>query len=441
MYLVGRQLIPTHNTTIITQNGTIGTILNNPDDTTLVMSYTKPAAKRIIAPIVHELENNQHLKELFPEILWQHPDKDSPKWSQDEGYILRRRYNPKEVTLLCSGLVDGQPTNVHYKWLRYDDVEVVETVRTPEGLQKCDDALRMSYNLGITGSGGKSLVGTVYTFNDIHLRAIKDGTFKARIYPATKNGQVDGEPWLWTREQLASKIRAQGPYISSCQLFLNPIADSNQALLKEWLRYWNADRLNGLSIYILVDPASEKKKTSDYTVFTVVGLGADRCYYVIRQIRDRLNLKQKANVLFQLHAQYRPVAVGYERYGMQADIEYITEQMNLRNYRFAITELGGTMPKNDRIRRLVPALSEGRVYIPANQPYQQYDGTTVDLTSVFVNDEYLAFPFSEHDDMLDSLSRIIDPELCAMFPQGEERDPLMLEMQEETFDILWSGLR
>ena len=115
--------------------------------------------------------------------------------------------------------------------------------------------------------------------------------------------------------------------------------------------------------------------------------------------------------------------------------------MNLRNYRFAITELGGTMPKNDRIKRLVPALSEGRVYIPSNQPYQQYDGTTVDLTSVFVNDEYLAFPFSEHDDMLDSLSRIIDPELCAMFPQGEERDPLMLEMQEETFDILWSGLR
>lgn len=430
--------------TIITQNGIIGDILNEPDSTSCLFSFTRPNAKKLMRPVLHELENNIMLKELYPEILYQEPTKQSPKWSQDEGITVRRRYNPKEPTVMASGLVDGQPTGMHFGKRRYDDVETLETVRTPESMENCENALKMSYNLGVTGVGVASLVGTVYAFNDIHLRAIKDGTFKARIYPATKNGQLDGEPWLWTREQLAQKIREQGPYISSCQLFLNPVADGSQALLESWLRYWNPQSWQTMNVYILVDPASEKKKTSDYTVFTVIGLGYDHNYYIIKQIRDRLNLKQRANVLFKLHQDYRPITVGYEKYGMQADIEYMQEQMELRGYRFSIVPLGGTMPKNDRIKRLVPAWSEGRVYIPHTQPYTMYDGKTVDLTQVFVNDEYLTFPFGEHDDMLDSLARIEDADLCATWPQGEPTDPFEIESQEqrdEVVDWLWAGLR
>jgi len=428
--------------TVITQNGMIGDILNDPEGTTCLFSFTKPNAKKLMGPVTHELESNEHLKELFSDILYQDPRKESSKWTQDEGIVCKRRYNPKEPTAMCSGLTDGQPTGMHFKYRRYDDVETIETVRTPDGLQKCEDALKMSYNLGITGIGKQSMVGTIYTYNDIHLRAIKDGTFKPRIYPATKDGTLLGEPWIWTREQLAQKVRAMGPYISSCQLFLNPVAEGNQSLLREWLRYWKADRMTGLNFYILVDPASEKKEGSDYSVFIVVGMGSDKNYYVTRIVRDRLNLQERANVLFKLHQEYKPVAVGYEKYGMQADIQYMMERMDRQNYRFSITPLAGTMPKNDRIKRLVPALSEGRVYIPEAMPYEQYDRKVVDLSQVFVNDEFLAFPYSEHDDMLDALSRIMDDTLGATFPQGDPIDVFKINApREETYDILWSGLR
>ena len=430
-----------HKTTLITINGTIGEILNHPNHSTCVFSYTRPLAKKMIAPIIQEFENNNLLKMLFPDILWEDPRRQAPKWSENEGYVLKRKYHAKEPTILSSGLVDGQPTGMHFTDLRYDDVETVENARSPDLLEKTDDALRMSYNLGVTRQTHRSWVGTIYTYNDIYTRLIKTGTAKPRIYPATKNGKEDGEPWLWTREQLALKIKDYGPYISSCQLFLNPSADSEQVISPDWWRTWRADRFNGLNIYILVDPASEQKKTSDYTAMTVIGLGADRNYYVIRQVRDRLNLRQRINVLFSLVDMYHPISVGYEKYGLQADIEYANEQMMLRNFRFSIVPLGGGLAKNDRIRRLFPALSEGRFYFPENQPYQQYDKTTVDLTSIFYHDEFLAFPFSEHDDMLDSLSRIMDPDLAATFPQGNPIDPLELEMKEETYDYLWSGLR
>ena len=49
---------------------------------------------------------------------------------------------------------------------------------------------------------------------------------------------------------------------------------------------------DGLSRYILVDPASEKKKDNDYTAMVVIGLGADDNYYILDIVRDRLNRKR-----------------------------------------------------------------------------------------------------------------------------------------------------
>ena len=428
-------------TTIITENGTIGDVLNDSDATTCLFSFNRPIAKKIMAPVIQELETNVLLKELFPDILWADAKKQAPKWSEDEGYVLKRRHNPKEPTIMTSGLVDGQPTSMHFQILRYDDVETLDTARTPEMLDKTDEALRMSYNLGVTNGGKKSWVGTIYAYNDIYMRMVAKGTAKERKYKATKDGTYDGEPWLWTKEQLAQKIKDYGPFIAACQLFLEPAADEQQSLKREWLKFWNVESTRGLNIYITVDPASSKKTGSDYTVMSVVGLGSDRNYYVIRQFRDRMNLKQRTNTLFYLHQQYKPIAVGYEKYGMQADIEHIEEEMERRNYRFSIIPLGGQMAKVDRIRRMVPILSEGRLYYPQMQPYQQYDQSMIDLTQVFLNDEYLAFPVSSHDDMLDSLSRILDPDIGATFPFGSIIDPLEFEIKSENYDLLWSGMR
>lgn len=430
-------------TTVITQNGMIGDVLNNPESTTCVFSFNRPTAKKLVWPVIQELENNTRLKQLFPEILYQDPRKESPKWSADDGYIVKRKSTRKEPTIMSSGLVDGQPTGMHFEYRRYDDVETVETVRSPEVLDKTYDALRISYNCGITNGGYQSFVGTIYGFNDIYIRLIRDGVAKERKYTATQNNELDGEPWIWTRRQLADKIRDMGPYVASCQLFLNPTQDGAQRFLPEWLRYWRADRTNNLTKYILCDPANEKKTSSDYTVFMVVGLGSDHNYYIIRMIRDRMSLQERANVLFKLHQDYKPRSVGYEKYGMQADISYFNERMDRDNYRFGIIELGGQMPKNDRIKRLMPLFAEGRIYIPDAMPYEQLDRTTVDLTRVFINDEYNVFPYPVHDDMLDCLARIVDPVMSAVFPQGHEVDVFDIRKpvdESEDYDIARYGI-
>jgi phage terminase large subunit-like protein len=81
--------------------------------------------------------------------------------------------------------------------------------------------------------------------------------------------------------------------------------------------------------YICVDPASSKKKGSDYPVMVVVGLGADQNYYLLDAVRDRLNLTERCAALFRLHRKWWPERVGFERYGMLSDIEYVREKTAL----------------------------------------------------------------------------------------------------------------
>ncbi|MBO5490105.1 MAG: hypothetical protein J5960_01575, partial [Desulfovibrio sp.] len=76
----------------------------------------------------------------------------------------------------------------------------------------------------------------------------------------------------------------------------------------------------------------------------------------------------------------------------------------------------GNMPKTDRIRRLVPAFEQGRMYFPNRILKMSMEQTAYDLTDDFYRQEYLTFPVSSHDDMIDCLSRIVDTALCAVFP-------------------------
>lgn len=108
------------------------------------------------------------------------------------------------------------------------------------------------------------------------------------------------------------------------------------------------------------------------------------------------------------HRKYRPRITAYERYGMQADVDYLKERMDQEGYRFTVTEVGGQMSKLDRIKRLVPYIEEQRLYLPRTLWKVDYESKRYDLVERLLKDEIEAFPFCVHDDMLDALSRIFD---------------------------------
>jgi phage terminase large subunit-like protein len=409
-----------YKSTIITFGGTILDVLNEPDITVGIFSHTRPIAKAFLKQIKRELETNVDLHNQFPDILWSNPQKESPKWSEDEGIVVKRRANPKEGTIEAWGLVDGQPTSKHYRLKVYDDVVTRESVGTPDMILKTTSAWELSDNLGAEG-GKDRYAGTIYHIFDTY-SVIKERGVPTRIYPCTKDGSERFEPdncVLMAPETLAEKRRKQGPYTFGAQMLLNPTADKAQGFQEAWLKYWSASAFANLNLMIIVDPASGKqaeRRKNDFSSLWVIGYGADENYYVCDLVRDRLNLTGRQQALFELHRKWGGVKrirkVGYEEYGMQADIEHIETVQERENYRFAITPLGGQLHKTDRIKRLVPTFEQGRLYLPQGGVVRlNRDKQQVDVIRQFVQEEYLPFPVLAHDDGLDSLSRIHDEEM------------------------------
>ena len=424
---------------IITFGLTIQDILRDPNVTIGIFSHTRPIAKAFLRQIMRELESNKILHSAFPDVLWGEDVRQAPKWSEDDGIIVKRTANPNEGTVEAWGLVDGQPTSKHFKILLYDDVVVAGSVTTPEMIQKTNTELERSYNLGTT-PGIKRMAGTRWHFNDYYRLVIDRKTFIPREHPGREGGTEEGRSVYWAEDVHKQKRRDMGPYTYASQICLNPKADAAMGFKREWLRYYKRVTPKGMNGYILVDSANAKRKESDYTSIWAVLLGTDLNYYAYDFVRDRLNLTERVDRVMLLHRRLCDVGVRiqqvrWERYGMMGDIEALKTEQEKQNYRFDVTEVAGQVAKDDRIRRLLPIFENHRFYLPETKHVTDWQKNTVDLVHSFIEEEYFPFPACAHKDMLDSLSRIAEPDLKLVWPKEEkpqETTPQIYSQQPAT---------
>lgn len=411
-----------YKSTIITFGLTIQDILKNPEVTFGIFSHTRPIAKAFLRQIMRELESNRTLQAAFPDILWTDP-RQAPKWSEDDGIIVKRKSNPKEATVEAWGLVDGQPVSKHFQVLLYDDVVVKDSVSNPEMIEKTNVAMELSYNLGVTPGGIRRAAGTRWHFNDTYALISKRGSFKPRVHPGRLGGVEEGKSVFWPEETHKEKRRDMGPYTYAAQILLNPKADPMQGFKRDWLCfYYRLVATERMNKYLLVDAANSKKKGSDYTAMLMVGIASDGNYYILDLVRDRLNLKERSDRVFDLHRKWKPREVRYEKYGLMADVEHLKQRMENENYRFNIVEVAGQTSKEDRIKRLIPLFEQHRIWFPKSKHVTDWQKQTVDLVHAFVEEEYMGFPFSLHDDLLDALARIAEPDLRLIWPREEKTE-------------------
>jgi predicted phage terminase large subunit-like protein len=250
-----------------------------------------------------------------------------------------------------------------------------------------------------------------------------------RIYPATPNGELDGKAVFWSQEHYETKVREYGTYTASCQLLQNPLADKQKGFNRADLRFYDRMGESGRgNRYIIVDPANEKRKKSDYTAMGVIELGQDENFYLVDGVRDKLNLEERTKILMHLHRKWRArdggviKGVYYEKYGKDADIQHIKWAQKQENYRFDIQELVGSMSKTDRILRLQPQFEQHRWYFPYHLYYQDWQGKDKDLIEQFLVEEFDCFPVPVHDDFLDMLARVNDIDLIWPKPAAPKQE-------------------
>jgi phage terminase large subunit-like protein len=433
-----------YKSTIITFAGIIQEMIVNPEVTIGIFSHTKPVARKFLLQIKQELESNADLHRVYPDVFYPDPRGQSPKWSEEKGIVVKRKSNPKEATLEAHGLVDGQPTGAHFLLRVYDDVVTRESVSTPDQVNKTTTAWELSDNLGARGEDGRIRawhVGTRYSYMDTYQEIIDRKILTVRLYPATEDGTPDGKPVFLTQQAWNDKKLAQGPATIACQQLMNPAAGNEAMFRKEWLSFIDI-RPATLNVYIMVDPAHSKKKGSDNTAMAVIGIDAGGNKYLLDGYRHKMGLRERWEAMKGLRRTWmaqpgvQAVFVGYERYGMQADLEYFEEQMQREKEAFEIRELNwtsdGAQAKDDRVQRLQPDFISRRFYLAAvtqgetanqrrireqGQPFRifkpvsrrDHEGNLYSLNKGFL-EEFLTYPFSAKKDLIDAVSRVYDME-------------------------------
>ena len=446
-----------YKSTIITFAGAIQEILRDPNITIGIFSHTKPVAGKFMRQIKEELERNKSLQALFPDVLYERPDRDSPRWSEEKGIVVRRSSNPKEATIEAHGLVDGQPTGAHFLLRIYDDVVTDKSVTTPEQVTKTTNSWALSDNLGARGADGLMRawhVGTRYSFADTYQYILDQKLLVPRVYPATDDGTLTGKPVFLSQQAWQEKLKLPTAIVAAQQL-QNPAAGTQAMFKKEWLRFADV-RPSTLTVYIMCDPASSRKKGSDYTAIVVLGIDAAGNYYLLDGFRHKMGLRERWERIRDLRKKWmrepgvQMVKVGYERFGLNDALEYFEEQMKKPDEggRFEIIELAwpneGPGSKADRVQRLEPQFRLGRVYLAAaldkpsprqlemvatGQPHRVFSPTkkidpasnTLYSINKALLDEYLTFPFSQTKDFVDAMSRIYDM---------DPRPPIIVDQSE-----------
>jgi hypothetical protein len=227
----------------------------------------------------------------------------------------------------------------------------------------------------------------------------------------------------------------------------------------------------------MCDPSGGRKKGSDRTAIAVVGIDGRGNKFLLDGYRHRMTLSERwaaVKGLWRKWMNERGIvhcAVGYEKYGMQSDLEYFEEKMREEKVHFPVLELNwpreGDHSKRARVERLEPDVRQGRFYLPAviyepgkgdcywhvdentstvvkpaargltkamkamvdtghdhliARPIRRRDedGRPYDLTMCLM-EELLFFPFAPKDDLVDATSRIFDMEIIlpSVFEENE----------------------
>lgn len=367
-----------YKSTIITFAGVIQEILVDPNLCVAIFSHTQPIAKAFLEQIKRELEDNIRLKRVYDDVLWENPRTEAPKWSSEEGIILKRTANPREATVEAHGLVDNQPISRHYNLLVYDDVVTEKSVTTPEQISKTTVAWELSDNLSTHTGSRKWHAGTRYHHGDTYGIIIERKALKERRYPATDNGTLKGVPVFLTQKRWDEVKTSQRSTVSS-QMLLNPVAGNDAVFLSEWFSSYEVFP-NLMNVYILCDPSKGRKTSSrstgsDRTAIAVIGIDQGGNKYLLDGYCHRMRLKERYDFIKQLFQKWstfpgvQVVKVGYEQYGQQVDLEVFEEYMQRDNIYFEMEELNfpreGQHSKKHRVERLEPDVRTGRFLMPA----------------------------------------------------------------------------
>ena len=406
----------TFKSTLFTISACVWLVIRNPEIKIGLGSWKHDIAKGFLNEIKTHFEQNDRLKKLYPEIFYDDPKKESPKWTDEMIRVLRRGVS-KENTIETFG-IEKQPTSRHYDIIILDDVVNETNVTSSEIIQKVKDKFALLTSLLVEPKNPIYVIGTRYHYNDLYSDLEDDEDWVTYKRPAIIDGaalfpeRLD----LDTLEKVKSK---QGTYIFSCQYLLTPMSDKDRTLNPELLvKYKQDDLPDTLHYYGGMDIAFTQAKKGDRTAIAVIGYDPiSTNIYIIDGEAFRGTTSDILNKIVEYGRKYNFKVFNIETIGafgkiLEAPIKNkILESGVKLNYEltkgYARIYSGGSKNEKPRIPIILsPHLEAGRLHVPEKIIYLDEARRRLNFISE-LKQEMAEYPFGRHDDIIDALTLAI----------------------------------
>jgi predicted phage terminase large subunit-like protein len=205
-------------------------------------------------------------------------------------------------------------------------------------------------------------------------------------------------PEYWSKEELETVKASTGVQKWNAQYMQNPTSEEGAIIKREWWRVWEHDWIPALKHVIQsYDTAFSKKETADFSAITTWGVfylnddsPASLILLDVQKGRyDFPELKQKAweqyrywdpdTVIIEAKASGQPLIDELRKMGLPV-VKYSPSKGN---------------DKHTRVNAVAPLFESGMIYAP-NQEFAEE-----------MIEECAAFPFGDHDDLVDSMTGAI----------------------------------
>ena len=383
---------------------TIWKLTENPNEQFAIISDTTDQAVKFMSEIKQQLETNEYLRLLYPEL--------SPGriWTNKEITITGATNISKEASVTALGV--GQGTGSHFDDILLDDIVDFDNVKTKHRRDNLEHWVNMSLMPMLKAGGTIHLNGTRYHQDDYYGRILEKGIINNLKHNTHKAIQDNGTSlWeqMWPIEKLQEMREERGSVAFNAQ-YQNDTTLMKQGKIfkREWFKYFKKEILNGemhfittdgrkvalndLKCYQTCDMAISKKETADYFVVLTFGVDDLGNIYIFNLMRGRYSWNEQKRYVPENYRRNSPLCwLGIESNQFQTAL---ADEVNV----FTDISVKKLMPKGDKVSRAMGMSAKfetGKVYIWNKLP------SLGDF-----EDELTAFPEGQHDDIVDTVGYI-----------------------------------
>jgi len=206
-------------------------------------------------------------------------------------------------------------------------------------------------------------------------------------------------PEFWKLEELEGVKASISLQKWNAQWMQNPTSEEGAIIKREWWRKWERDFIPPLQHVIQsYDTAFMKKETADYSAITTWGVfynneDSGPQLILLDAIKDRFEFPELRRIAYQQYQYWQPETVLVEAKASGLPLTYELRKMGIPVINY--TPSRGN-DKHSRVNSVAPLFESGQIWAPIDKDFAQE-----------VIEECAAFPYGDHDDLVDSMTQAV----------------------------------